>query len=271
LKRYLSIALLPLALALCAGCGERDEAEAWEESVAATEASGGHTGHDLGAATQPATAAATGGPGGEVLETFDSGGYTYVRLQTADGELWAAGPVSEVAVGDEVSLVGAMVMKDFEASSLDRTFDEIWFATALQPRGTAAAEAFEAELKRAHGNLAADAGDLDLGTLAPPEGGVTVAALHADRAALAGRRVKLRGKVVKFLEGIMGRNWLHLQDGSGDATTGDHDVTVTTDGAARRGDTVVVEGTVAVDRDFGSGYFYTVIVEDATVAVEETL
>jgi len=264
LKRYATIALLLAALVLAAGCAETgDDAEAWNESLAADAAdrSGSADPH---AADRPASAAA--GTAGRVVETFDAGGYTYVRLQTPQGEIWAAGPVSRVAEGDEVSLAGGMIMRGFRSPSLDRTFDEIWFLSSFGPAGDPADAAAGSGPRPSH-HETGSAVDL----MEPPTGGISVAALHADRKELDGRRVKLRGRVVKFLDGIMDRNWLHLRDGSGDAAGGDNDVTVTTDGTARVGDTVVVEGTVAVDRDFGSGYFYIVIVEDAVVTVEQAL
>jgi hypothetical protein len=68
------------------------------------------------------------------------------------------------------------------------------------------------------------------------------------------------------MTGIMGKNWLHVKDGSG--TPGSDDLVVTTQIEAKIGDTVLVNGTLVTDKDFGSGYRYDVIVEDAEVTVE---
>jgi hypothetical protein len=95
--------------------------------------------------------------------------------------------------------------------------------------------------------------------------GRTVAELFAQRTALNGKTVAIRGKVVKFNSGIMGKNWIHLRDGSGTPEGKDHDVTVTTNDTVAKGDVVVVKGTVAIDRDFGSGYTYALVVEGAKV------
>ncbi len=95
--------------------------------------------------------------------------------------------------------------------------------------------------------------------------GRTIAEVFAQRAALKGKTVAIRGKVVKFNAGIMGKNWIHLRDGSGTPEAKDHDVTVTTTDTVAKGDVVVVKGTVAVDRDFGSGYTYALVVEGAKV------
>ncbi len=93
-----------------------------------------------------------------------------------------------------------------------------------------------------------------------------MAEIFGNRSNLAGKHVLVRGKVVKFLPQIMGKNWLHLQDGSG--SKGTNDLTVTTGAIAKVGDVVLVNGVVSVDRDFGFGYSYEVILEDAKVTVE---
>ena len=98
------------------------------------------------------------------------------------------------------------------------------------------------------------------------ERGRTVAEVWKQRTELKDAQVAVRGRVVKFMPAIMVKNWLHLRDGSGSSATGDDDITVTTAAALAVGDVVVVTGTVRVDRDFGSGYSYPVLIEDATVA-----
>ncbi len=108
--------------------------------------------------------------------------------------------------------------------------------------------------------------DIDLSDIDRAPGGKTVAEVWAARQALAGSEVAVRGRVVKFLPSIMSRNWLHLRDGSGEAGT--NDLTVTTLATAQVGDLVTVRGRLAVDRDFGAGYRYKVIMEDAVVSPE---
>ncbi len=272
MKTKLTIIALLAVLLIAGGCAENQgDAQAWDEKAAQNTVTDDHAGHNHAPGEHTMPAVAPGQTGGEVLEAFDSGGYTYVRLKTADGETWAAGPVAEVTVGSVITLDGAMVMQNFKASSLDRTFDEIWFASGFSGSGTSGASGHGSAMESAPGAQTPDEAAVDFSGLQVPAEGRTVAQIHADRAELAGQRVKIRGKVVKSLSGIMGRNWLHLQDGSGDAGAGDHDLTITTDQMAQTGDTVLIEGVIAVDKDFGSGYFYTVIVEEATVTVEESL
>jgi hypothetical protein len=91
----------------------------------------------------------------------------------------------------------------------------------------------------------------------------TVEALYKDRAALNGQQVQLKGKVVKANNGIMKRNFLHIQDGTGAAGT--NDLTVTSQDTARVGEEVVVTGIVAIDVKFGAGYNYPLLLEKAKV------
>ena len=93
----------------------------------------------------------------------------------------------------------------------------------------------------------------------------TVAEVMAKPAALKDKPVQVRGKVVKFNAGIMGKNWIHLRDGTGSAADGTDDLLVTTAGSAKLGDVLTVSGVVHTDKDFGSGYSYKVLIEDATL------
>ena len=109
--------------------------------------------------------------------------------------------------------------------------------------------------------------EVDLTGIAKAEGGKTVAELFAEKDQLAGQSVTVRGKVVKTNAGVMGKNWLHLRDGSGEEGTNDLTVTTAAD-LPNIGDIVVVTGPVTVNKDFGMGYSYPVILEDATVTAE---
>jgi hypothetical protein len=204
---------------------------------------------------------------GKVLETMDSGGYTYVRIAAANREQWAAVQEAKVAVGDTVTVSNAMVMRDFESKTLGRTFDEILFGTL--GGGVAAPPTNPHEGGVGGGASRAGAtGKLSLDApVARAEGatGRTIAEVFAQKAALASKPVAVRGKVTKFNADIMGKNWVHLQDGSGETGHNDFDLTVTTSSVAAVGDVVVARGVVRTDQDFGAGYAYAVLVEDATL------
>ncbi len=104
------------------------------------------------------------------------------------------------------------------------------------------------------------------GAITKAKGGYTVEELYAKKAALNGKKVVVRGKAVKFNAGIMGRNWLHLQDGSG--KPGADDLTVTTNDNVKVGDIITVTGVIATNKDFGGGYSYEVVLEQATISAK---
>jgi hypothetical protein len=210
---------------------------------------------------------------GAVLETMSAGPYTYVRLNTADGEIWAA--VNEVVLkpGTEVTIGDAMWMEKFESKTLNRTFDRILFGNlrggdggAVLPAGHPATTGMAAPQAPPTGPGSGTGEPADVKVdKAPGKEGRTVAEIHASKAALNGKEVEVRGKVVKWNADIMGRNWLHLRDGSGSPDKQDNDITVTTSDVVAKGDIVIMRGKVALDKDFTAGYTYPVIVEDARV------
>jgi nitrous oxide reductase accessory protein NosL len=212
---------------------------------------------------------------GKVLERLDAPPYSYLKLQTAQGEAWAAVPKTEVAKDAEVTVAGAMPMQGFESKTLNRKFETVYFGTLAGEGAPAGAPAPGPMPDAAQGpgiaaqHAAAAAGPADVGDVKVPKASGTdartVAEIYAQRAALKEKAVTVRGKVVKFNEGIMNRNWVHLRDGTGTAGK-DNDITVTTGDRAVVGDVVVVKGTVRVDKDFGAGYAYPVIVEDAKLS-----
>ena len=218
------------------------------------------------------------GPGffsGKVAETMDSGGYTYVLVDTGTNKLWAAATKFPVKPGDVVKVPDSMPMKNFRSETLNRDFSVIYFANSITVNGAnpgaatlPAGHPAIGGLPAGHPAMAAPAASakMDFAGLKPAKGGKTVAEIYATSAKLAGQSVKVRGKVVKYNANIMGKNWVHIQDGTG--STGSNDLLITTSGQAKLGDTVLIEGKVGVNRDFGSNYKYDVLIEEAKVTVE---
>jgi hypothetical protein len=224
-----------------------------------------------------ASAEAESAPGqfisGAIVETMDAAGYTYVLVDTGEQKVWAAGPKTAVQVGENVMLTNGMPMMDFHSQTLDRAFDVVYFVGAIKGGGGGAALAPQASaIQQAipeHGTTpekAAPRAAVDLSNIQKASGGKTVAELFAEGETLAEQEVSVRGRVVKFNAGIMGRNWIHIQDGSG--AEGSNDLTVTTDDTAQPGDLVVIKGTLKTNQDFGHGYSYDILVEQAKVNVE---
>lgn len=225
---------------------------------------------------------------GEVLEVQNVDAYTYLRLKTQRGEAWAAVTAAQVAKGERVTIDNAMPMDNFESRTLKRKFERIYFGNlggasakpsaagmgtppgaggsmARAPDG-AMPGAMHAQAGAAHA-ASASAPALPATPVAKASGADarTVAEVVKGKAALKDKTVVIHARVVKVNNGIMGKNWLHLQDGSGQAKDGSNDLLVTTQDTAALGDIVTARGVVRTDVTVGAGYDYPVMVEGASV------
>jgi len=205
---------------------------------------------------------------GTVVETMDAGAYTYVRLTGPNGEIWAAVNQTPLKTGSQVAIGNAMWMEKFESKTLNRKFDHILFGTVVTG-GEAASALPPGHPATASGARSQTAPMADLGDVkvekAPGKDAKTVAEIWAQKASLKGLEVVVRARVVKFNPEIMGRNWIHLRDGSGSPDKQDNDITVTTTEVVTKGDLVTIRGKVAIDQDFTAGYAYPVMIEGAKV------
>jgi RecJ-like exonuclease len=206
---------------------------------------------------------------GKVVETMNTGGYTYVQVDTGSDKIWAAAPECLVKVGDRIAVPVGTPMRNFHSKSLDRDFELIYFVNTFQNSDGDPLTKGDSQLTgsspMAHNSIPVD---IDVSGVAKAEGGKDIGEIYTNKADLSGKKITVRGKVVKFNQQIMGKNWLHIRDGSGDAAAHTNDLTVTTNAEAKVGNTVLVTGEVHLDKDFGYGYKYDVILEDAQVVVE---
>ncbi len=200
---------------------------------------------------------------GKVLERLSADRYSYLRLSTSSGEIWAAVLQTDVKNGEEITVLNPMPMDGFESKSLNRKFDKIVFGVLdqqTQPEGAMQ------KLAKAHANVSnpSNAGPIKVQKAAGAEGR-TVAEIFAQKLQLKDKKVSVQGKVVKVNPNIMNKTWIHLQDGTGDPKSKTDDLTVTTQGIAAVGDTVLVNGIVRLDTNLGMGYVFPVMIEDATI------
>ena len=199
---------------------------------------------------------------GEVAETMASGGYVYVRL--AEDDTWIASPPIEVSVGDKVSYSGGMTMKDFHSRTLNRSFDYILFVENIEVINQVNADM--------HSN--AESNDPDLvekssgaeapkpGEISPLKGGKTIANIQSEVEQLKDQQISLRARVMKVNLEISGKNWITLQDGTG--TAPNNKLIATSSEVVAVGDLVTVSGIIHTNVDLGSGYNYSVLLEEAT-------
>lgn len=230
----------------------------------------------LGVSANPASAPATPGQiapaaapviRGEVLEVKDVESYTYLRLKTSEGEAWAAVTKAPVKKGEKVTVENVSIMTKFESTALKRTFDKIAFGKLAGAGGPIAVSSVAAGTAGPHGQApsAALVGDVKVPKATGPDAR-TVAETITKSAQLKGKTVVIRGKVVKFTPEVMGKNWIHLRDGTGSAADKTDDILVTTKEQTKVGDVVVAKGLVQTDVDLGSGYSYKVLVDGATLS-----
>jgi hypothetical protein len=214
----------------------------------------------LVAACMPVSAAAPKSEGnsvsGQVIESRQVDSYTYVRLKTPGGDIWAAVPKASIQTGSSITIGSATTMHDFESKTLNKRFDRIVFGELVDPNGKPMAS---------HGTGAAVAAPVARVAKATGAQGRTVAEVVGGSVALKGKSVLVHAQVVKVSLGIMGKNWLHLQDGSGSAADGSNDLIVTSKDTAVVGDVITARGVVRTNIDLGSGYAYEVLVEDASL------
>jgi len=225
---------------------------------------------------------------GTITETMDSGGYTYLLLHAKQGNIWVAIPQTPVKVGETVSCAPGMTMPNFTSKTLNRTFETIIFSPGVEKKTSSAkapaeaeggfAAALAAEQKQPHGSsnvMASGSSAGSAGAIVPSadvsvvkasgENSYTVGECFEQGKELQGKDVRVRGKVMKVSRMIMGKNWIHLQDGTGKHLKNHHELVVTSMDDPTEGSIITIKGTLNFERDFGAGYKYEVIVENATI------
>ncbi len=196
-----------------------------------------------------------------VLEAIDAGTYTYLRLEADGKDFWAAINARPVEIGKTYYYVESVWMKNFESKQLKRTFDSIlfigYFGEQSQHTGnTAMPAATQGQ------SDASKEGDIKI-THKGEE--ISLAELFVNKEKYSGKQATVKGKVVKINRNIMNQNWIHIQDGT--SYEGQFDLTITMKDPVKFNldDVVSFQGTIALDKDFGAGYVYAIIMESAAV------
>lgn len=193
-----------------------------------------------------------------VKEILQANAYTYLLVTENEQDYWMAVPKMDATVGSKLYYNDAMEMRDFKSKDLDRFFESILF---IQEISTNPIEAKTQVQKDPHQQSmqkpTANKAEIKVEAV---EGGISIAELYKNRTNYEGKKVIIRGKAVKVNNGIMGQNWIHLQDGT--ENEGNFDLTVTTQETVTVNDIVTIEGIVVLNKDFGAGYSYELIIED---------
>lgn len=200
---------------------------------------------------------------GVVVESMQNvGDYYYLEVLENGTKIWIAVVPMNIKKGDSIYFTQFMEMKDFKSEALNKTFESVLFVsdavTSISNQTQAGGEVTEnfqhpQVMKESKEEIKID----------KAAGGYTVEEINVKRSELNGKTVKVKGKVVKVNNGIMDKNWIHIQDGTGG--TENFDLLVTSTAIVEKGDVIEAEGKVVVDRDFGAGYKYSVLIEDSKV------
>lgn len=186
-----------------------------------------------------------------VLESLPTVRYVYLRVREADDEYWIATGKTEVKTGGQYFFRDGLLKVNFESKEYNRIFDRIYLVSALVESD----HGNKAEVLNVPSAKSNKTGGTQVNGL------VTIATLMANPRQYSGKLIRLRGQCVKVNANIMGRNWVHLKDGSRD----DFDLVITTNDQISVGQSVIMTGMVATNKDFGSGYHYDILLEEGTV------
>jgi len=200
-----------------------------------------------------------------VKEVLQTNSYSYLLVSENNEEFWIATSKADVKVASEIYYTHATKMANFNSKELNRVFETLYLVDAISDKPisnspakqTANPHKVTKSTKKGGTKLKQDI------KIAPINGGTTIAELYKNKASLAGKKVILKGKVIKVNKNIIDRNWIHIQDGSQFEAT--YSVTITSKEVVNVGDIVTFEGIVTLDKKFGAGYSYDLIVEEAVV------
>jgi len=197
---------------------------------------------------------------GIIQEIIQVSSYTYCLVKEGSVEYWIAISKMPVKAGQTLYFDKGAEMKDFHSRELDRTFPSIYFIAdaSTNPNVVAGTNQMQQQLQQPQKpKIVKNKIEVE-----KADGGITIAELYANRENYAGKRVKIRGEVTKISgELILNKYWVHLQDGT--EHNGDFDLTVTTLDTVNPGTVVTYEGIIELNKDFGAGYSYAVIMEEA--------
>ncbi len=194
-----------------------------------------------------------------VKEKIDGGGYVYLNVEEDGKDYWMAITNMPIEVGNTYYYNGGMVMKDFISKHLDKTFEAITFAEGI--RLTEEVQVTEDHVHEHSSEMEAAAVMTE--KIEKAKGGNSLEEVFKNRATLDKKNVIVKGKVVKVNNGIMDKNWVHIEDGS--QFNNERDLTITTQETVKEGDIVTFKGTIVLNKDFGAGYVYDIILEEATL------
>ena len=239
----------------------------------------GHEGHDH-AKSETATVQAHKIYYGKILEIKPAMGYKYLKIDENGTEVWVAIANAPVDVGDKVGYDKKTMMTNFQSKTLNQNFKEIFFASDVylpqkvqRPKSMKDMLGLSSAKKDPHAGMGRGMSPVEEEQKpAKPfvtKDAYTIEEIHMWRKELKDQIISIKGSVFKVSRNIMKLDWVHIGDGTGNEKKLTDDLVFTaTATTLKQGDKVIAKGKVIVDKDFGYGYFYKVIIQDATFEVK---
>ena len=182
-----------------------------------------------------------------VLEVLQATSYVYLYVSEGDEKYWLATSKTEVNEGETVFFEGGFLQTNFESKEHNRTFDKLYLVNSISKNTPSKTSSERSESQSSKSSRVVDV-----------SGSVKISDLVSDPKKYSGQTIQISGECVKINNNIMGRNWIHIKDGSKD----DYDLVITSDIDVPQGQLITMTGTVTLDKDFGASYKYDIIIED---------
>jgi len=193
-----------------------------------------------------------------VDEVLPATKYVYVHVSEGANQFWVATALKDIHIGETYFYKGGLLKTNFESKEYDRTFEKIYLVSQFVPAK------HDGSINHVHDMEATQSEPMNKDTaktvrkIEKAEGSMSIVELVSDPQKYEGKIVQLSGECVKINPKIMDRNWIHLKDGSKD----DYDLVITSDIFVREGTVITIKGTVALNKDYGAGYKYDLILEN---------
>ncbi len=187
-----------------------------------------------------------------VKEVLNTSKYSYLRVEENNEEYWIAILKREITIGETYTFQGGILKRNFYSQEYDRIFDKVYLVSGIS-------DASGKKTSTTPTSSTSPKVDIDVSNINLAEGAVKISNIIQQKDKYANKHIKITGKCVKLNPNIMNRNWVHISDGSG------QNLVVTTNEVISLGALVNLEGTISLDRDFGAGYKYDIIMEGAVL------
>ena len=194
----------------------------------------------------------------KVLEVLPTSKYVYLNVVENGEEFWIATTKKEVEVGESYFYKNGILKTNFESKEHNRVFDKVYLVANIVPAN--------------HGNQSSTLNqktntktEIQSPIQVDIEGSIKISELVNNKSKYNGKEVQVSGKCTKLNPNIMGRNWIHLKDGSMD----EYDLVITSEHVIPEGHIVTMKGTLILDKDFGAGYKYDLIIENGEIVARK--